>query len=34
VVGTWTYLLSMVLLLGAVINRMRFDRGRLEAKDE
>jgi len=34
VVGTWTYLLSMVLLLGAVINRMRFDRGRLEGKDQ
>jgi uncharacterized BrkB/YihY/UPF0761 family membrane protein len=32
VVGTWTYLLSMVLLLGAVINRMRFDRGRLEGQ--
>jgi hypothetical protein len=24
----------MVLLLGAVINRMRFDRGRLEGKDQ
>jgi membrane protein len=34
VVGTWTYLLSMVLLLGAVITRMRFDRIRLEAKDQ
>src|SRR5712692_5030013 len=34
VVGTWTYLLSMVLLLGAVINRMRFGRGRLEGKDQ
>src|SRR5260370_19817110 len=32
VVGTWTYLLSMLLLLGAVINRMRFARGRLEGK--
>jgi membrane protein len=34
VVGTWTYLLSMVLLLGAVITRMRFDRVRLEGKDQ
>jgi membrane protein len=34
VVGTWTYLLSMVLLLGAVITRMRFDRVRLDGKDE
>jgi membrane protein len=34
VVGTWTYVLSMVLLLGAVINRMRFDRGHLEGKDQ
>jgi membrane protein len=34
VVGTWTYVLSMVLLLGAVINRMRFDRSRLEGKDQ
>jgi len=34
VVGTWTYLLSMVLLLGAVINRMRFDRVHLEGKDQ
>jgi len=34
VVGTWTYLLSMLLLLGAVINWMRFDRGRLEGKDQ
>jgi membrane protein len=34
VVGTWTYLLSMLLLLGAVINRMRFDGGRLEGKDQ
>ncbi len=34
VVGTWTYLLSMVLLLGAVINRLRFDRGRLEGTDQ
>ena len=34
VVGTWTYLLSMVLLSGAVINRMGTDRGRLEGKDQ
>jgi membrane protein len=34
VVGTWTYFLSMVLLLGAVITRMRFDRVCLEGKDQ
>jgi membrane protein len=34
VLGTWTYLLSVVLLLGAVMNRMRLDRGHLEAKDQ
>jgi membrane protein len=34
ILGTWTYLLSLVLLLGAVMNRMRLDRGRLEGKDE
>ncbi len=34
VLGTWTYLLSVLLLLGAVMNRMRLDRGHLEAKDQ
>jgi membrane protein len=34
ILGTWTYLLSLVLLLGAVMNRMRLDRGRLEDKDQ
>ena len=34
VVGTWTYLLSLLLLFGAVMNRMRLDRGRLEGKDQ
>lgn len=34
VLGTWTYLLSVLLLLGAVMNRMRLDRLRLEGKDE
>jgi len=34
VLGTWTYLLSVLLLLGAVMNRMRHDRGQLEGKDQ
>lgn len=34
VLGTWIYLLSVLLLLGAVMNRMRLDRGRLEGKDQ
>ena len=34
VLGTWIYLLSLVLLLGAVMNRMRLDRGFLEGKDQ
>lgn len=34
VVGTWTYLLSLLLLFGAVMNRMRLDRGRLQGKDQ
>lgn len=34
VLGTWTYLLSVVLLLGAVVNRMRLDRGSLERPDQ
>jgi membrane protein len=34
ILGTWTYLLSVLLLLGAVMNRMRLDRGRLEGKDQ
>lgn len=34
VLGTWTYLLSVLLLFGAVMNRMRLERGHLEAKDE
>lgn len=29
ILGTWTYLLSLLLLLGAVMNRMRLDRSRL-----
>lgn len=34
VLGTWTYLLSLFLLFGALMNRMRLDRARLQAKDE
>ncbi len=34
ILGTWTYLLSVLLLLGAVMNRMRLDRSRLEGKDQ
>ncbi len=34
ILGTWTYLLSLLLLLGAVMNRMRLDRSRLEDKDQ
>jgi membrane protein len=34
VLGTWTYLLSVLLLFGAVMNRMRLDRSHLEAKDQ
>ena len=32
VLGTWTYLLSVLLLLGAVMNRMRLDRGLIEPR--
>ncbi len=34
VLGLWTYFLSVLLLMGAVMNRMRMDRHRLEGKDE
>src|SRR5260370_33013015 len=34
VVGTWTYLLSILLLLGAGINRMSFHQGLRAAKTE
>jgi membrane protein len=34
ILGTWTYFLSMFLLLGAVMNRMRLDKSRLQSKDQ
>ena len=33
ILGTWTYFLSMFLLFGAVMNRMRLDKSRLQSKD-
>jgi len=34
ILGTWTYFLSMFLLFGAVMNRMRLDKSRLQSKDQ
>jgi membrane protein len=34
ILGTWTYFLSMFLLFGAVMNRMRLDKRRLQSKDQ
>jgi membrane protein len=34
ILGTWTYFLSMFLLFGAVMNRMRLDKSRLQNKDQ
>jgi membrane protein len=34
ILGTWTYFLSMFLLFGAVMNRMRLDKSRLQGKDQ
>ena len=34
ILGTWTYFLSVFLLFGAVMNRMRLDKSRLQSKDQ
>ena len=34
ILGTWTYFLSVFLLFGAVMNRMRLDKSRLQGKDQ
>ena len=34
ILGTWAYFLSTFLLFGAVMNRLRLDKGRLQSKDQ